>query len=203
MRGIGRSWRDARLGLFGGTFDPPHIGHLVLAAWAHEALRLDRVMFIPAGRPPHKRRRRITPARHRLAMTRLAVKGDPAFAVSTLEVARRAPSFTVDTLRALARTHRGERFLIIGGDSLDDFRSWVEPEAILELATLAVAARPGTGDPRARRWAERSGRVVWIGDPALDVSSSALRERVRRGRSIRYLVPEPVRRYIERHRLYR
>jgi len=198
-----RPRRDERLGLFGGTFDPPHLAHLVLAAWACETLALDRVLFIPAGRPPHKSRRRVSAARHRLAMTRLAVQHDPAFAVSALELDRPAPSYTVDTLRAIARRHDGERFLIIGGDSLDDFRDWVEPETILALATLAVAGRPGSGDRAARRWAERTGRVVWLGDPALDVSSSALRERVRRGRTIRYLVPEPVRRYIERHRLYR
>jgi nicotinate-nucleotide adenylyltransferase len=195
--------RDERLGLFGGTFDPPHIGHLVLAEWACEKLSLDRVLFIPAGRPPHKHGRRVSPVRHRLAMARLAVRGNPRFRVSTLELERATPSWTIDTLRAIARWHRGERYLIVGGDSLDDFRGWVEPEAILELATLAVAARPGTGHSRARAWVERRGRVVWIGDPALDVSSSALRQRVRDGHSIRYLVPDAVARYVTRHRLYR
>lgn len=192
-----------RIGLFGGTFDPPHVGHLVLAEWAWEALALDRVLFIPAGRPPHKPGRRISDARHRLAMIRLAVRGRPEFRVSTLEIDRASPSYTVDTLGVLARRHRGERFLIVGGDSLDEFRRWHQPDRILELATLAVAARPGTGTARTRTWARRTGRVVWIGDPGLDVSSSGLRERVRRGGSVRYLVPDSVRRYIERHRLYR
>lgn len=195
--------RGMRLGLFGGTFDPPHIGHLVLAEWAWESLALDRLWFIPTGRPPHKPRRRITPARHRLAMTRLAVRGRNGFRVATLELERRAPSYTIDTLRAIAARHPGERFLLIGGDSLDDFRRWREPERILELATLAVVGRPGAGSPGARTWARRTGRVRWIGDPGLDVSSSALRDRVRRGGSVRYLVPDTVRRYIERHRLYR
>ena len=195
--------RAPRLGLFGGTFDPPHVGHLVLAEWAWESLGLDRLWFIPTGRPPHKPRRRITPAQHRLAMIRLAVRGRPGFRVSTLEIARRAPSYTVETLRAIATRHHGKRFLLIGGDSLDDFRRWRESERILGLATLAVAGRPGAGHAAVRAWARRTGRVRWIGDPGLDVSSSAIRERVRRGGSVRYLVPDPVRRYIERHRLYR
>jgi nicotinate-nucleotide adenylyltransferase len=192
-----------RLGVFGGTFDPPHVGHLVLAEWAWESLALDRLWFVPTGRPPHKPRRRITPARHRLAMTRLAVRGRPGFEVSTLELERRTPSYTVETLRATAGRHTGECFLLIGGDSLDDFRRWREPERILELAALAVVGRPGAGSAHARAWARRTGRVRWIGDPGLDVSSSALRERVRRGGSVRYLVPDAVRRYIQRHRLYR
>ena len=192
-----------RLGVFGGTFDPPHIGHLVLAEWAWESLGLDRLWFVPTGRPPHKPRRRITPARHRLAMIRLAVRGRAGFAVSTLELERRTPSYTVETLRAIAGRHVGERFLLIGGDSLDDFRRWREPERILQLATLAVVGRPGAGSARTRAWARRTGRVKWIGDPALDVSSSALRARIRRGGSVRYLVPDAVRRYIQRHRLYR
>jgi nicotinate-nucleotide adenylyltransferase len=198
-----RTGRGTRLGLFGGTFDPPHIGHLVLAEWAWECLELDRLWFIPTGRPPHKPRRRITPASHRLAMTRLAVRGRAGFRVSTFETRRGAPSYTVETLRAIAARHQGPCFLLIGGDSLDDFRRWREPERILELATLAVAGRPGAGHAAVRAWARRTGRVTWIGDPGLDVSSSALRERVHRGGSVRYLVPDAVRRYIERHRLYR
>ena len=194
--------RTRRLGLFGGTFDPPHVGHLVLAGWALEALGLERVLFVPAGQPPHKPGRRISPARHRLAMTRLAVRGNPRFGVSTLEIARPGPSFTVETLRRLARRHDGELHLLIGADSLDEFRLWHEPEAILGLARLAVAGRPGAGRRATLTWARRSPRVTWIGNPGVEVSSSLVRRRVGTGHSCRYLVPESVWRYIERHRLY-
>jgi len=192
-----------RLGLFGGTFDPPHLGHLALAEWAREQLRLDRVLFIPAGQPPHKRGRRISSAAARLAMTRLATRGHPGFRVSTLELDSRRASFTVDTLNQVAARHpRARLFLLIGADSLDEFRTWRSPEAILERATLAVAARPGAGRAATRAWARRHG-VVWLGNPGLEVSSSLVRERARAGGSVRYLVSDAVARYVARHRLYR
>jgi nicotinate-nucleotide adenylyltransferase len=130
--------RVRRLGLFGGTFDPPHVGHVALAQWALESLQLDQVWFVPAGRPPHKRGRTISDADHRLAMTRLAVRGNPAFKVSTLELLSDGPSFTLATLQRVAARVDAERFLLIGADSLDDFRGWYEPDSILSLATLAV-----------------------------------------------------------------
>lgn len=191
-----------RLGLFGGTFDPPHVGHLVLAECARERLRLDRVVFIPAGQPPHKSRSRLSSPAARVAMTRLAIRGHRAFTVSTLEVEGDGPSFTIETLRAFARRSPKSRlFLLIGADSLDDFRNWHEPEEILELATLAVAGRPGAG--RAAPWAQRRRDEVWLENPELEVSSSLLRARARAGRSLRYLVPDAVAAYIARHRLYR
>ena len=191
-----------RLGLFGGTFDPPHVGHLALAEWARERLELDGVLFVPVGQPPHKRAARLSSAHHRLAMTRLATRRNPAFEVSTLEIEAEAPSYTVQTLRSLHATHpRDWWFLLIGSDSLDEFHTWNEPEAILDLATLAVATRPGSAAaanrPRTRR------RVAWLGNPVLDVSSTLVRARVRAGRSVRYLVPDAVATYIVRHRLYR
>ncbi len=191
-----------RIGLFGGTFDPPHAGHLALAEWARESLALNRVLWIPAGAPPHKRVLRLSSAAHRVAMTRHAVRGNPAFVVSTLESSRVGPSFTVDTLRAVRRAHpRARLYLLMGADSLDEFPAWHEPDAILALATLAVAARPGAlAAPRARALARR---VTWLDNPGLDLSSSALRARARSGRSLRYLVPDAVGRYIARHRLYR
>ena len=139
-----------RIGVFGGTFDPPHVGHLALAEWATERLRLDRVVFVPAGSPPHKRGARLSSAAARLAMTRLAVRGNRRFVVSTLEVRSPGPSYTVETLRRLrARRPRGRWFLLIGSDSLDEFHTWREPDSILALATVVVAARPshGTGAP--------------------------------------------------------
>ena len=192
----------ARLGVFGGTFDPPHLGHLALAEWAREALDLERVLFVPAGQPPHKRGRHVTPARHRLAMTRLAVRGNPAFAVSAIEAKRRGPSFTVETLRALrGRFPRAELWLIVGADSLNELHTWRAPREIVALARLAVAVRPG-----ARRVAEsgrRAPRAVRLENPGIAVSSSALRARSAAGASLRYLVPDAVAAYVRRHRLYR
>ncbi|MBI5708741.1 MAG: nicotinate (nicotinamide) nucleotide adenylyltransferase [Candidatus Eisenbacteria bacterium] len=195
-----------RIGLFGGTFDPPHLGHLALAEWARDRLALDRVLFMPAGVPPHKRGRALSGAVHRVAMARLAVRGHRAFAVSTLEARRRGPSFTVDTLRALKAAHPGARlYLLMGADSLDDFASWHEPGAIAGLATLVVAARPGAGRPRGGRRAGRGlpARIIRLRNPGIELSSSALRARARAGRSLRCLVPDAVAAYIARHRLYR
>jgi nicotinate-nucleotide adenylyltransferase len=201
-----------RIGVFGGTFDPPHVGHLALAEWARDALRLDRVLFVPAGRPPHKGRRVLTPVAHRVAMTRLAVRGQRAFVVSALEARRNGPSFTVDTLRALRKREPGARiFLLMGADSLAEFPTWRDPAGILAFATLAVAARPGTrgagggAGTRARAGAGVPGgrHVAWLRNPGLEVSSSAIRTRLRAGHTVRYLVPDAVVRYIARHRLYR
>lgn len=187
-----------RVGVFGGTFDPPHVGHLAIAEWARDRLALARVLLVPAGEPPHKRGRPVTAARHRLAMARLAARGNPAFAVSPIEAEREGPSFTVDTLRALRVRERGARlFLVIGADSLDDFPDWRDPEGILELATLAVAERNGAGGRKRSRPPH-----VRLEFPPLDISSSVLRRRARDGHSLRYLVPDPVIAYIRRHGLY-
>ncbi|TMQ71791.1 MAG: nicotinate-nucleotide adenylyltransferase [Candidatus Eisenbacteria bacterium] len=193
-----------RIGLFGGTFDPPHLGHLALAEHARDRLRLDEVRFVPAGQPPHKRGATIAKAAARLAMTRRAVRGNPAFTVSTLEIRRGGPSFTVATLRAVAAERpRARLYLLIGADSLDDFATWHEPEAILRLATLVVAGRPGAGAaPRVRGPARRGG-IVRLDNAEIALSSSLVRARVRAGRSVRYLVPDAVAAYIARHRLYR
>jgi nicotinate-nucleotide adenylyltransferase len=199
-----------RIGLFGGTFDPPHLGHLVLAEWARVRLRLDRVVFVPAGTPPHKRGRQLTDAALRLALTRLAVRGNPAFTVSGFEAGRAGPSFTVDTLRHLHARQPGARFyLLMGADSLADFPNWHEPEEIARLATLVVAARlaePASGE-RARAQslvpARVGGRVVLLDNPLVAISSSVLRARARAGRSLRYLVPDAVAAFVARHELYR
>jgi len=187
-----------RIGLFGGTFDPPHLGHLALAECARDQLALERVLFVPAGTPPHKRRAGRSSAARRVAMTRIAVRGNRAFRVSLVEVRRRGPSFTVDTLRELAqRFPRSQWFLLLGADSLADFANWHRPREILELATLVVAARPGVP----RRGGPRRG-VRWLENFAVDISSSAIRARARAGRPVRYLVPDAVATYIARHRVY-
>jgi nicotinate-nucleotide adenylyltransferase len=191
-----------RLGLFGGTFDPPHLGHLALAEHARGRLRLDEVRFIPAGQPPHKRGVSMTPAAGRVAMARLAVRGNPAFTVSTLETRRGGPSFTVETLREVKAREPGARlFLLMGADSLDDFGTWRHPEAILRLATLVVAGRPGAEGRPLRPIAR--GRVVRLDNAEIALSSSLVRARVRARHSVRYLVPDAVASYIARHRLYR
>ncbi len=199
-----------RIGLFGGTFDPPHLGHLVLAEWARVRLGLDRVVFMPAGSPPHKRGRRLSAPAHRVAMTRLAVAGNAAFEVSELEAGRRGPSFTVDTLRELRGRFPGTRlYLLMGADSLAEFSGWHEPEAIARLATLVMAARApagrraGAGRAHAASRALRRGRVLRLDNPVVAVSSSALRARARAGRSLRYLTPDSVADYVARHGLYR
>jgi nicotinate-nucleotide adenylyltransferase len=192
-----------RIGLFGGTFDPPHLGHLVLAEWARVRLRLDQVVFMPAGTPPHKRGRRLTDAVDRLAMTRLAVRGNPAFVVSAFEARRAGPSFTVDTLRHLHARRPGARFyLLMGLDSLEDFPGWHRPGEIARLATLVVATRPGPAGPAPRAPVPARLRVIRLDNPPVAISSSALRARARTGRSLRYLVPDAVAAYVERRGLY-
>ncbi len=195
--------RAPRVGIFGGTFDPPHHGHLALAEWARTALRLDRVVFVPAGLPPHKSRGTPSSVKHRVAMTRLAVRGNPAFEVSTVEARRRGPSWTADTVRTLAaESPRAKLHLLLGADMYATFDSWREPGEITSRAVLVVALRPGAHTPRRSRWAARGRGVVWLANPGLDVSSSVLRARARTGHSLRYLVPDVVVRYVERHRLY-
>jgi nicotinate-nucleotide adenylyltransferase len=197
-----------RLGILGGTFDPPHVGHLILAEEARTRLQLERVLFVPAGDPWRKAGQEITPAEHRLAMVRLMLASDPYFEVSTLEVERQGPSYTVDTLEALHRQYgQGlELYFILGEDALHDLPNWKEPARIASLAWLAVAPRPPE-----RGWTSAdleaatpglSERVVPLPMPTIDISSTALRERARAGLSLRYLVPLDVEEYIRRHDLY-
>ena len=187
-----------RVGVFGGTFDPPHLGHLALALAAQRRLGLDRVVFVPAGDPPHKTRRRISPAADRLAMTRLAVRGHPGLEVSSEEVRRAGRSFTVDTLRRFAaRDPRTRLYLLLGSDSLEEFATWREPEEIRRLATLVVARRPR----HPARGRDRG--VVRLDNAEVDVSSSQLRARARAGRPLGEQVAPAVARYVASHHLYR
>jgi len=199
-----------KVGVLGGTFDPPHLGHLILGQEAYEALGLAQVVFVPAGEPWRKAGRELSPREHRLAMVRLAVGDNPAFAVSTSEVDRRGPSYAADTVAELAAQFgpETELFLIMGADSLADFPHWHEPERILKLARLAVAERAeleqagfGEGLPDELAAVMRE-RVVWLHMPSIAISASAVRERVGRGLSIRYWVPAAVEEYIRHHGLY-
>ncbi len=198
-----RPGAPGKLGVFGGTFDPPHVGHLALAEWAREELGLDRVLFVPAGAPPHRAAPR-TSAASRLALTRLAVRGNAAFAVEPMEVRRRGPSYTVDTLRALGARHPvAELWLLVGADTYASMNTWREIAAIAHIAAIAVAARPGTRLSRRAAWARGGRGVRFLGNPVLDVSSSTVRERARAGHSLRYLVPDSVAVAIAARRLYR
>ncbi len=192
-----------RIGVFGGSFDPPHHGHLALAEWARLELSLDQVVFVPSGTPPHKAAAGLSAVHHRVVMTRLAVRGNPAFTVSTIEARRRGPSFTADTLREIAAVWPAARLhLLMGADMFATFDSWRDPGDIAARAVLVVAGRPGSGRRVVSREAKRGLGVVWLSNPGLEVSSSALRERASAGKSSRYLVPEAVERYIIRHQLY-
>jgi nicotinate-nucleotide adenylyltransferase len=185
--------------LFGGSFDPVHIGHLVAAEAAGEALGAT-VRFLPAREQPFKHAAHVATAEQRACMLELAVAGNPRLGVERIELGLPAPSYTVRTLRALATRdpRAGNRYtLLLGADAARDLGAWYEVEALPELADVVVFARPGT--PLPRHPAIR--RVVEV--PAIDVSATMIRERVRQGRSIRYLVPEAVREYIAAHGLYR
>jgi nicotinate-nucleotide adenylyltransferase len=201
----------SRIGIFGGSFNPAHAAHLILAECARQEAALDRVLFVPARRPPHKCRVRLAPARHRLAMLRLALAGNPRFEVSTVELDRRGPSYTLDTVRQIkARLGaRHELLLIVGADSIRDMPHWWRADELVREVKIIGLARPGyslddMGELKdafgAQKVAEIRAGVVRA--PLLEISATDIRDRVRRGRTIRYLVPEPVRRYIERHRLY-
>lgn len=185
-----------RLGVLGGTFDPIHIGHLILGEAAREQLGLDRVLFVPTGVQWRKAGREIAPAEHRVAMVRLAVEDNPAFAVSTAEVERPGPSYTADTLEELAKTPGAELFFIVGRDAYEDLPNWVRPERIRELATVVVAARHGES-------LEVKPPAVRLEMPEIGASATDIRERVAAGRTIRYLAPAAVEGYIREHRLYR
>jgi nicotinate-nucleotide adenylyltransferase len=196
----------ADLGVLGGTFNPPHIGHLVMVGEALNQLGLDRVMLMPVARPPHKEAPEDPGADVRLELCRLAAEGDERIEVSDLEIRRGGASYTVDTLRALHESVPEHALtFIVGGDMAYSLPSWREPEAILDLARLAVAERE---EIRREHIAERleplhaGDQVVFFDMPRLDLSSSAIRARVASGRPIRYLVPDPVAEAIEARDLY-
>jgi nicotinate-nucleotide adenylyltransferase len=195
-----------RLGILGGTFNPPHIGHLICAQEAHRELRLDRVLMIPARIPPHKPVEHEPGAEHRLELCRRAAAGDDRFEVSTLELSREGPSYTVDTLHELtANDPQAELFLIVGGDIAAGLPRWREPERVLELATVAVAKRRGTARSSVDTALESlpgGERAQFFSMPRIGVSSTLVRRRVRSGQPIRYLVPDAVAGYIAEHRLY-
>ena len=194
-----------RIGVMGGTFDPIHVGHLAIAEEAREALAVDRIMFVPAGVPPHKAAGEVTPAVHRVAMVALAIADNPAFELSRIEVDRPGPSYTVDTVARLADT--AEVTLILSAETLRQLPSWHQPERLFAVARVAVVPREGypAPDPAwlAATFPGQQDRVSYLDGPRLGLSSTAIRARVAAGRSIRYVVPDAVAAYIADHHLYR
>lgn len=196
------------IGVFGGTFDPIHHGHLLIAEEAREALGLASVVFVPAATSPFKVDRVVTAPAHRLAMVEAAIAGNPGFTVSTAELDRPAPSFTVDTLAEIAAAGSGPDtlWLIVSSEAVAGLPRWREPSRILDLARLAVVPRGGH-DPLGEAWAAatfpgREDRFTFLDGPLLPISGSVVRRRAAAGRSVRYLVPEPVARYIQTNHLY-
>lgn len=202
------------LGIFGGTFDPIHLAHLAVAQEAAEAIGLERILFIPAGQPPHKPGQTITLAEHRLAMVGLAIAGNARFGVDRLELERAGPSYTVDTLlalraRRLAAGASPDLTLILSADAFLGLMTWREPRRVLELARVVVAPRDGFADAGPDFLAahlsdvpDLADRATFLDGPRLRISASELRARAAAGRSLRYLVPDAVAAYISDHGLY-
>jgi len=190
-----------RIGIFGGTFDPPHIGHLIIAEQACQQLHLNRVLFVPAYLPPHKKHGTSATAQHRYFMVKRAIEHSPRFEVTSLELRRRGVSYTIDTLKQLQRMYTNARFyLVVGGDNFSGFRTWKSVREILKLATIVVYKRKTPLGSRKKKYASD---VVYLDGATLDVSSTIIRNRVHNGQSIRFLVPHAVEKYIYRHGLYR
>lgn len=193
-----------RLGLFGGTFDPIHLGHLILAEGCREACALDRVWFVVSGLPPHKQGER-TPVADRLEMVRIAIAGSPAFEVSDVEARRPGPHYSVETLEAIHRERPAdELFFLIGADNVIDLPTWRHPERIAQLATIVVVNRPGMGSvAELPEFGPGAHPLRSVTIPAIGIASQDLRSRRAEGRSIRYLVPRGVEAYIDAQGLYR
>ena len=197
-----------RRAVFGGTFDPPHVGHLILAEWVRVALDLEEVVFAPAAQPPHKQGRVFAPALHRVMMVQLAIASNPCFSLSLVDVNRPGPHYTADSVRLLSAQWGGPDtfFYLIGADSLVDLPTWHQPQEILRACPLVVVDRPGVHVDLERLEQVIPGvrqRVVRVSAPLVGVSSTEIRRRVATGRSIKHLVPEAVEAYIREHGLYR
>lgn len=196
-----------RVGLFGGTFDPPHVGHLILASEARSQLELNRVLWTVTPDPPHKQDQSITPLEHRLAMVKLAIEDDPSFQLSDVELNRPGPHYTIDTIKLLAAQNPGAEIVpIIGGDSLQDLPTWHKPKEILYVAHwVGVMRRPGEEPDLQELERELPGitsKVHYVDAPLLEIASSEIRDRAATGKPFRYYLPEPVFQYIEKHHLY-
>jgi nicotinate-nucleotide adenylyltransferase len=201
--------KSSRVGIMGGTFDPVHYGHLVTAEGARFEYGLDQVLFLPSGKPPHKTNKQVSEAEHRYMMTVLATLTNPHFEVSRLDIDREGVSYTIDSLRILREKFgpQTELFFITGADAIFEITDWKDSEEYLTIAHFIAAARPGFCleelPQTTQNWVgEHGDRFHVLRVPAMAISSTEIRERVRKGTSIRYLVPEQVEHYIRRHGLY-
>jgi len=196
------------IGVLGGTFDPVHNGHLIVAEEVKTRLNLVEIIFVPAGQPWLKAAKPISSAEHRLQMLRLAIADKPYFKLSSIEIERTGPSYTVDTITELRNKFGSddELFFILGWDSLAELPQWREPSRLIKMCYLVAVPRPGYPRPKLKTLEViirgLSQRVMLMKKPEIDISASAIRERVARGLSIRHLVPEPINRYIKEHKLY-
>ncbi|MCE2462498.1 MAG: nicotinate-nucleotide adenylyltransferase [Dehalococcoidia bacterium] len=194
-----------RVGILGGTFDPIHVGHLLIAEDARVSMELEEVLFIPTGQPWMKSGRALSPAHHRMNMVRMAIASNPFFRASSMEIERPGPTYTVDTLREMRHELGGEDdlYFILGSDSSDEFHRWKEPEEVLRLCTIVTMPRPGSLKHGLSAIDQSgSGNVVLLEGPLMDISGTEIRRRVSLGLSVRYLVPHEVEHYIRRYGLY-
>jgi nicotinate-nucleotide adenylyltransferase len=197
-----------KIGVFGGTFDPVHRAHIAAAAAARDALKLDKVLLVPAGQPMSRSELPIASAEDRVAMLRLAVKGKPGLEVSTIEIERSGPTYTVDSITQMRKSAlNDEIYFILGCDSLDQLPGWKEPERLVSLCRLVVVPRPGCRTPDLKKLEEIlpgiSQKVTLLKEPFLDVSATEIREKAGKAESINDLVPAPVADYIKKHGLYK
>jgi len=197
----------AQIGLFGGTFDPPHLGHLILASEACEQLQLTRLLWVLTPEPPHKLEQKITPTKHRLAMVKLATAGDARFEVSTIELERPGPHYTLDTVNLLVNLNpSADIILLIGGDSLRDLPTWHRPaELVTACHAIGVMRRPGDSADLSTLESQINGissKVRFVDAPLLEIASHEIRQRVSEGKTVRYYLHPKVHNYIQRHRLY-
>ncbi len=198
-----------RVGLLGGTFDPIHYGHLISAQWSMERFSLDQVLFIPTGSPPHKQENEVMPATHRYQMVLLAIKDHPNFKISTIELTREGPSYTIDTIRTLQNRYNGnaQLFFITGADSILELHTWHRYKELLASSNFIATTREGydsgTFHKRVAEFQEKySARILELEIPAIGISSSRIRDYISKGISIKYLVPERVEQYIIKNNLY-
>lgn len=195
-----------RIGIFGGTFNPPHVGHLILAETAVDTLGLDKIYFTPAADPPHKLGMPRASVEHRLAMVELAMQGNPRFEISRVDVDRPGPHYTVDMLNIFRAAHPQSQFyFLMGSDSLRDLLTWDRPRELINLCYIVVMSRPVTPPNMDVLYTELPAlrdRLISINSPEIEISSTTIAARIRNGQSVRYRVPEPVWEYIYQHDLY-
>jgi len=189
-----------KIGLLGGTFDPIHMGHLIIAEWIRESRGLKKIIFIPTALPPHKKNVKMTDKKDRWEMVKLSIRDNPKFEISDIEIKKENVSFTVDTLKEFSKGDN-EIYFIIGGDSLKEFPTWKDPDEIIRLSNVVVARRPNYEDNGEKF--VYSDKVIFSDSPEISISSTQIRERVKEGKSIKYLVHPAVEEYILKKGLYK